>query len=83
MTTSNEPADHNPAGVVVINGALAPATAAAVKATAPASGSYTFTANFALAYKGATLMFKRGKPEALDGDLKAALLAASAPMSSY
>ena len=67
-------------GMMVANGIMSVATAAALKAISPASTIYTFTANFTHVFNGAHLNFRAGESYYLDASLKAALLAASAPM---
>ncbi len=65
---------------VLVNGAHSPATAATVKAVSPASSVYTFTAKFAFVWRGVHLTFRAGHSVSLPTDLRAALIAASAPM---
>lgn len=70
-----------PTGVpMIVNGVHVNASAAVLKAASPAGTIFTFTANYSYVQKGQHLQFRRGASYALDAALKAALLAASAPM---
>lgn len=65
---------------ILVNGVHVAGTAAVVKAAVPANSAYTFTANYTYASKGQHTVYKKGATYSLSADVKALLLAASAPM---
>jgi hypothetical protein len=79
---ANYTGDQQTTTAIVVNGAHVNASLAAVKAAAPASSTYQFTAAFAIHFNGTNLAFLKGKTYVLDATEKAALLAASAPMTA-
>ena len=67
---------------LTINGGIAPATAAAVKTSVGAGNAYTFSANYTFSWKGQHYSFAQNKTYPLSADMKAELLARSAPMTA-
>jgi hypothetical protein len=65
---------------VVINGIHSSANAAQLKAVSPAGSVYTFTASYVHKFNGQNVSYRKGISYALDGQLKAQLLALGAPM---
>jgi hypothetical protein len=73
--------DQSKLGTVVLQGSMhASVNAAQLKAIAPAGSVYTFTASWSHSYKGQHLSYRKGMSYSLDPTLRAALLAAAAPM---
>ena len=66
----------------VIKGAMTQMTPATMKATHPAGSIYTFSQSFTLQRGRALLQFHHGQSYYLDPALKAALLAANAPITA-
>ena len=73
--------DQPSAGPMMIGGVVAVATPAVLKAVAPANSVYTFSTGYVYHWGSGPLTFRRGFAYALDPRLKAALLAAGAPMA--
>ena len=67
---------------MVIDGATTNLTTAQLKAASPANTVYTFSTFYSLVYNGQTVSFRPNYPYVLDASLKAALLAAGAPMTA-
>ncbi len=65
----------------VVNGAMTQMTPAVMKATHPANSVYTFSKSFTWNNGRSLLQFHRGQSYHLDPPLKAALLAAGAPIT--
>jgi hypothetical protein len=65
---------------IVVNGQHFPGTATAVKANAPAATAYTFSSNYAHSIRGQHLTYRKGLTYILSLEVKAILLALSAPM---
>jgi hypothetical protein len=72
--------DQQTTSVLVINGVHASVTGAVLKAASPANTTYKFTDNYTFHYGNSPLSFRPNVAYVLDPALKAALLAASAPM---
>jgi hypothetical protein len=66
----------------VINGCVTQLTAATMKATMPSGSVYTFTTPYSFHFEKKLVQFHQGQPVHLDAKLKAALLAAGAPMTA-
>lgn len=82
MAAVSLPADQqNVAQSMVINGVRSPLNVAALKASAGASNVYKFSKAFHFTYNGHVTTFNQNAVYALDAGLKAALTAASAPMT--
>lgn len=65
---------------IVINGAHVSGTTAIIKAAAPANTAYTFTKAYSVMYRGQHISYVKSRTYILSADVKALLLAASAPM---
>ena len=72
--------DQPSAGPMMIGGVMAAAQPAALKAASPANSVYTFSISYVYHWGNGPLTFRRGCSYTLDPRLKAALLAAGAPM---
>jgi hypothetical protein len=82
MASTDEPADQaNVTQAMVVNGVHAVMNVTTVKASAGASNVYKFTKSFAFPWNGQHTTYKQSCVYALDAALKAALIAASAPMT--
>ncbi|HTB43441.1 MAG TPA: hypothetical protein VK741_07450 [Acetobacteraceae bacterium] len=66
---------------MVTGGGLGPINVAALKATAGAANVYKFSQDFHFVFNRSSCSFRHGGIYALHADLKAALIAASAPMT--
>ncbi len=66
----------------VVNGAMTQMTAVTMKASHPANSIYTFSRAFTWNTGHGMIQFHRGQSYCLDPALKAALLAAGAPVSA-
>lgn len=66
----------------VINGCVTHLTAAAMKATMPTGSVFTFNTPYSFHFEKKLIQFHQGQPVHLDPKLKAALLAANAPMTA-
>lgn len=65
----------------VIRGQMLQMNAALMKTVHPANSVYVFSSPFCFHYNRGVVQFRRGQPYCLDAPLKAALVAAGAPMS--
>ncbi len=74
--------DQPAAGPMVVGGIQAVATATALKAVAPANSVYVFNSAYGFHWGQGPIAFRRGFAYTLDARLKAALLAANAPMAA-
>ena len=82
MAAVNEPADQmNVAQSMIINGVRSPVNATTLKASAGASNVYKFNKTFPFHWNGQITTYRQNQVYALDAALKAALVAASAPMT--
>jgi len=82
MAAVNEPADQiNVGQSMIINGVRSPIDPLALKASAGSTNVYKFTKSFTFMWNGHVTGYKQNCIYALDAALKAALVAASAPMT--
>lgn len=65
----------------MVNGRLVQMSATSMKTTHPANSVYVFSRPYTLHFQHGIVQFHRGQPYCLDPLLKAALLAAGAPMT--
>ena len=72
--------DQQNVTTVVVNGAHVPMSAATLKTASPAGSVFRFSANFTFHYAGNAEDFRSNTAYVLDATLKAALIAAGAPM---
>lgn len=81
MAAVDSPADQlNVRQEMLVNGVRSPLNATTLKASAGSTNVYKFSKTFHFAFNGHTMNFGQNGIYALDAALKAALLAASAPM---
>jgi len=82
MGVQKAPADQqNPAQMMAIGGGSGPISITALKAQVGAANVYQFNADFQMVFGAGICDFRHGGIYGLHAPLKAALLAASAPMT--
>jgi hypothetical protein len=82
MVTQSAPTDQqNVSQPMMVNGTTGPIDVTALKTAAGSANVYKFTKDFTFAFNHSVCSYRHGGIYALHADLKAALLAASAPMT--